>query len=337
MFDEREYNLNLNENEGLIHTIVSANGFTGADHDDVVQQIKLNYWKTRGHPRNGDSEAAYLCGLARKTCAEEKRKERRMMRSGAVFRFEERDTGEVTNGTIDGREIFKSADQERIVDAKRLNEDLTAFAGMMRQTHGKIVLNGLKADEQDVRTPAPKNKIGMLRESRRLLQLPQDNPGTAEVTNPAARLARIVRDAGHRRPSPAAQPKRIIIKRAAKKETACATAPSPTIIKRDNDTTQVQRPTFDLSTESSSPSFGMTSAQRTPAAAPKRAIRSRRAKNVSAPFLPKAGALHAPKPKPAPTSRRRGSPALSPSAPPKDPRSVLPSAAPAAGRTRSGR
>lgn len=339
MIDERQYNQNLDEHEGLIRVIAKAAGFTGADLDEIVQEIKLNYWKTRNLPRNGQSEAAYLAGLARKTCAAAKRKERRMMRDAPVFRFEERDTSEITSGTINGREIFKSADQERLADEKRLTDDLTALAGMMRPTHAKIVLSRLKADEEDVRSPSPRGRMSMLRESRRILQLPEDNPGRVEVTNPAAHVARVVRDAGFKRPSPPAQPKRIVIRRSVRKENACAAANGPTS-NRENETTQVQRPTFDLSTESSSPSFNMRSGQRTAnratptSSVPKRSKRSARQKRKCASSRLLAGDRCVPTPL-APTSRRHNHPARSTSAPPRDPRSALPSLRPI-DTTRSG-
>lgn len=312
MLNEEKYNRHVREDRGLVATICLANGFTGADLDDMIQRVWLELWKTRHRKRDGEDEKAYLAGIARKVCAMAKRAERRMMRDAPELRFEERDTGELSSTTVNGAEIFKSADQERLADQKRLNEDLVALAGMMRSSHGKVVLNRLNADAEDVRSPTPAHRIGMLRESRRLLQLPEDNPGRVEITNPAAYVARMVRDAGGRRPAPP-HPPQVLIKRTVRKENACAAAPSPTIISRENEKTQVQTPLgFDVSTESSSPSFNMKCGRRTQntsvSRAHKRSTGSTPPKSASAPSRRQAGAI-APSPAiaatSAPTSRRR--------------------------------
>lgn len=346
--DEATYNKTIRENEGLIVTIAKANNFSGADLDDIVQEIKLNFWKTRDRKRSTQSDKAYLIGVARKTCAMAIRGDHRMMRDAPEFRFEERDTGEFTSGTINGKDIFKSADQERLADRHRLNDDLVALAGMMRSTHENVVLNRLKADAEDVRTPAPANKISMLRASRRLLGLPEDNPGRIEITNPAAHVARVVRDAGRRRPAPP-NDEPVRINRPFRKETPCAAASSQTITRKREDATQVQKPTFDLSTEASTPSFSMKTGRGRLSSAGSRSFDRRRSNasslpkgdcarstpptNKSARFLPPAGPDRDPRMtngRLAPTTRRATTPSST--------KRAQTTSAPARkdGRTRSG-
>ena len=184
--DEARYKKLVKENAGLVYAICMGFGFEGAELDEMVQEVWLNLWKARASKLDTESDVAYLAGVARMTCKMELRAGKRRKRFAlAEYGFNERDTGELSSGTVNGAVAFKSAEQERVCDQKALRANLVELAGMLRPSQENMILERLNSGgDLSSDSRAARTQMGALRHSRRILNLPVVDPQGGEVDEP---------------------------------------------------------------------------------------------------------------------------------------------------------